>query len=241
MSTKLTKETANQILKEFSKELRKTTGKADVDIIIVGGGSILLNYNFRTMTDDFDIIKPHKLLDISSAKNKIKDKYNLSNDWFNDDFLKTDSYTPRLLEHCDYYCTYSNHIHFYTIKDEYLIAMKLKSSRNYKRDISDIIGILNENPYITFDKIVKAYNQLYDEMDMNTVSMLKRFIAIPKDNLDVLYKDIVEEESSIKDIIIQDGLIERENIPYINLNEIINKSSNLTSSDSESDFSEETE
>ncbi len=226
MYTKVSKENADQILKEFAKELRKTTGKADVDIIIVGGGSILLNYNFRNITDDFDIIKPHKLLDITPAKNKIKDKYDLSYDWINDDFLKTDSYTPKFLEYCIHYKTYSNYIHFFTIKDEYLIAMKLKSSRNYKRDISDIIGILNENSQITYEKIAAAYCNLYGEMDEKTTAILNQFINVPQEQLDGLYQNIVDEESSIKEKIIHDGIIERDNIPYINLDELIMKTAN---------------
>ncbi len=88
----INKDTAHQYLKEFAKELRKETKNVDIDIIIVGGGSIVLNYNFRYSTADFDIIKPNKLINIKRSANKIADKYNLTSNWINDDFISTSSY-----------------------------------------------------------------------------------------------------------------------------------------------------
>ena len=56
-----------------------------------------------------------------------------------------------------------------TIKDEYLIAMKLVSMRKYKHDRSDIVGILYENEQngnkISFQDIDRAVNNLYGSWD----------------------------------------------------------------------------
>lgn len=199
MSINITKDLANQYLKEFAKELRKETKKLDIDIIIVGGGSILLNYNFRYTTGDFDIIKPNKLISIKKSAYKIAEKYNLNDKWINDDFITTDSFSNKLLSHANYYRTFSNHIHFYTIKDEYLIAMKLVSARNYKNDYSDIVGILTENDNISFSDINKAIIDLYDDyekIDINILNEIKEYINLPKDKLCQLYDSYIKMETS---------------------------------------------
>ena len=53
----ISKEKAFLYLKEFANEYRKLNRNAPAaEIIIVGGGSILLNYGFRDSTQDFDVI-----------------------------------------------------------------------------------------------------------------------------------------------------------------------------------------
>lgn len=208
MSTdSINKETAIQYLKEFAKELRKETKNIDIDIIIVGGGSIILNYNFRFSTGDFDIIKPNRLIDIKHSANKIADKYNLTSNWINDDFTTTSSYSNKLINYADYYRTFSNHIHFYTIKDEYLIAMKLKSNRNYKNDYSDIIGILVENPSINYNNIQQAIIDLYetlDAIDNDILNFTKSLLEMPNHDLKKAYETILEIEEQNRNEILQE-------------------------------------
>lgn len=210
----INKETANQYLKEFAKELRKETKHVDIDIIIVGGGSIVLNYNFRNSTADFDIVKPNKLINIKQSANKIADKYNLTSNWINDDFTSTSSYSNKLINYADYYRTYSNHIHFYTIKDEYLIAMKMMSNRNYKNDYSDIIGIILENPSITTEKIQKAICNLYDSLDVvdkDLMSYIESLLKLSKDDLKKEYNVIINmEEKNRKEILEEIEVIDEE-------------------------------
>ena len=52
----ITRANAMDIIRRFAKEYRKTLGKAPGEFIIVGGGSIMLNYKFRDATQDFDVI-----------------------------------------------------------------------------------------------------------------------------------------------------------------------------------------
>lgn len=52
---RITRENANEIIKEFAKEYRKELGKAPGEIIIVGGGSIMLNYKFRDKSEIAEI------------------------------------------------------------------------------------------------------------------------------------------------------------------------------------------
>ena len=194
---KITNENIDEILKSFAKEQRKLSKNVDIDIIIIGGGAIVINYGFRGMTQDLDIIKPNKLLSIKEAAHKVADKFNLPNNWINDDFKTTTSYSPNLVKYAQYYRTFSNYIHFYTIKDEYLIAMKMVSSRDFKFDMSDIVGIIMENEEITFERIKQAIIDLYENIDIvndDTLLLVKDLLNIPRENLPAVYESVVKEE-----------------------------------------------
>ena len=86
----LNKDLIDTLLKEMANKYRKIDKKGyqPVDIIIVGGGSVVLNYGFRTSTIDVDAI--------INASNSIKDialdlsyKYKISSHWFNSDFINS--------------------------------------------------------------------------------------------------------------------------------------------------------
>jgi len=52
-----TKENLEHYLLELSREFRKLNGrKMPAEIIIIGGGAVLLKYNFRSSTGDVDAI-----------------------------------------------------------------------------------------------------------------------------------------------------------------------------------------
>ena len=71
---------------------------------------------------------------MKDAINNVGDRFSLPNGWMNDEFMKTDSYTPRIVQYSKYYHTYSNVITFRTVTGEHLVAMKLRSGREYKYD-----------------------------------------------------------------------------------------------------------
>lgn len=197
----LTKEQIDLYLKKFAKEQRKITKNVDIDIVIIGGGAIVLNYNFRGMTQDLDIIKPNKLLNIKDAVNKVADEFDLPSNWMNDDFITTKSYSPNLRNYATYYRTFSNYIHFYTIKDEYLIAMKLVSDRNYKFDMSDIVGIIKENENISYENIKQAILNLYGKLDIvnkETLQLVETLMNMPRENLPTIYENVIKEEEKNK-------------------------------------------
>jgi len=57
MPSKINKDQIDLLLKELAKAYRGKYGKnARVELIIVGGGSIMINYGFRDQTDDLDIL-----------------------------------------------------------------------------------------------------------------------------------------------------------------------------------------
>ena len=105
------------------------------ELILVGGAAILANYGFREKTYDVDaIVKASSAM--KDAANRVGDKYNLPNGWFNSDFQNTKSFSPQIQQVSKYYRTYANIVEFRTIGREYLMAMKLMAGRPYKHDLS---------------------------------------------------------------------------------------------------------
>lgn len=192
----------DEYFKELGKLYKKSGGKyTPAEITLIGGASILCNYGFRNTTNDVDAII-YAASSLKDAINQLRDKYELPNGWLNDDFKNTSSYTPKLLEYSKYYKTYSNVLTVRTISSEYLIAMKLKSGRSYKNDLSDIIGIIgeeNENSNaISYEDVNRAIMDLYGTWDgiaSETVSILKEALATR--NYKNFYQETRKKEKSI--------------------------------------------
>lgn len=161
----ITKENLDFYLRELGKVFRKKNGtKTPAEIIIVGGASMLINYNFRESTEDIDAII-HASSVMQESVFAIAEKFGLPNDWLNDDFHFTSSYTTKLIEHSKYYRTFSNILQVRTVTDEYLVAMKLMAGRADKYDFSDIEGILFElgekGTPISLQNVKEAVCELY--------------------------------------------------------------------------------
>ena len=203
-----TKENLDSYLKELAKEFRKLNGKEmKAEIILIGGASILINFDFRESTYDMDAVIFASSA-MKDAINHVGDRFNLPNGWLNSDFMKTSSYTPRIRQYSKYYRSFSNVLTVRTVTDEYLVAMKLMSGRQYKYDLSDIIGVLRDfekagNP-LTLDIIKKATVDLYDSYD-NLPDNSRLFIekVINDDNYEGLYKRVRQMEAENKDILLQ--------------------------------------
>ena len=97
--TLFTLDNLDSCLKELAKEFRKINGsRIPAEIILIGGASVLINYGFREMTYDMDAI----IQASSSMKdviNHVGDRLGLPNGWLNTDFMKTSSYTPKLIQY----------------------------------------------------------------------------------------------------------------------------------------------
>jgi len=198
-----TKDNLDTYLKELAKEFRRLNGKAmPAEIILIGGAAVLANYGFREMTTDIDALI-HASSAMKEAINHVGDRYGLPNGWLNADFMQTASYSPHLDEFSVYYKTFSNVLQIRTVSGEYLIAMKLRSGRKYKNDLSDIIGILAEHEKagkpLTLEKIDKAVTDLYGGWD-SFPSDSKEFIteAVNCGNYAELYASITTQEQSSK-------------------------------------------
>lgn len=205
--TPITKENLDTYLKELAKQFRKLNGKAiPAEITLIGGASILINYGFRDSTYDVDALI-HASSAMKDAINYVADTLGLPNGWLNEDFKNTKSYTPRLVNYSKYYRTFSNVLAVRTITGEYLVAMKLMAYRQYKHDISDIVGILREqqnsgNP-LTLERIDKAVKDLYDSWENlpeNAKNMIESILA--NEDMDALYEAYANEEAAAKDALI---------------------------------------
>ena len=205
--TPITKENLDIYLKELAKQFRKLNGKAmPAEITLIGGASIIINYGFRDSTYDVDALI-HASSAMKDAINYVTDTLGLPNGWLNEDFKNTKSYTPRLVNYSKYYRTFSNVLTVRTITGEYLVAMKLMAYRQYKHDISDIVGILQEQQNsgdpLTFERIDKAVTDLYDSWDNlpeNAQSMLQGILA--NEDMGALYEAYANEEAAAKDALI---------------------------------------
>ncbi len=202
-----TKENIDTYLKEVAREYRKQIGRSmPAEIILVGGASVLLNYGFRDMTTDIDAVMQAASV-MKDVIDRVGNRYDLPNGWLNQDFVRTESYSSGLFRFSQYYRTYSNVLTIRTVAAEYLIAMKLRSGRQYKRDLSDVLGILAEhekrgNP-ISLERIEKAVSDLYG--DWNTLPESSRsfiFNVIQDGRFSELYTQTVIGEKETKELLI---------------------------------------
>lgn len=195
-------------LKELAKEFKRITGrKATAEIIIVGGGSVLLNYDFRMNSIDVDAFNTYDSA-VKEAAKIVADKFDLSQQWLNDDFKKTSSYSPKLRQYSTYYRTYANVLQIRTISREYLIAMKMMSGRKYKSDLSDILGILHyhykNGDEITYSQTEQAITNLYGNFD-NIKKDIVAFVKTAVENKSFAdeYNLQKENEQSTKNMLVQ--------------------------------------
>ena len=203
-----TKENLDSYLKELAKEFRKINGnKMPAEIILIGVASVLINYGFREMTYDMDAIIQASS-SMKDAINSVGDRMGLPNGWLNADFMKTTSYTPKLIQYSKYYKTFSNVLRIRTVSAEYLVVMKLMAGRQYKNDLSDVVGILLEQEksqqQICLEDIKKAAEKLYGGYDKLSEES-RTFIETVYQNPDLtqLYAKVREDEKTNKDILIE--------------------------------------
>ena len=223
-----TKENLDYYLRELAKEFRKRNGKnMPAEIVLVGGAAILANYGFREMTYDIDAVITASSA-MKEAVNTVGDRLGLPNGWLNADFKNTSSYSPKLSQYSKYYRTYSNVLNIRTISAEYLVAMKLMSGRRYKKDLSDIIGILSEQERrgksLNYQQIDCAVKNLYggwDNISEYAIQVLKA--ALDSENLKELFMEQEYDEALSKQAVLQVEKYEGEKVKESNVDEIIQK------------------
>ena len=102
IEVRFTTENLDQYMKALAKAYRKLGGKTmPAEIILIGGAAVLADYGFREATYDIDAI-----INASSAMEDairaVTDEYDLPNGWLNEDFRRTASYTPKLVQYSRY-------------------------------------------------------------------------------------------------------------------------------------------
>ena len=194
-----TKENLDTYLKEVAREYRRLAGKGmPAELILIGGASILINYGFRGMTTDIDAL----ILASSAMEDailRVEEKFDLPHGWLNADFTRTESYTPKLKEYSVYYRQYANVLTLRTVSAEYLIAMKLRSGRQYKNDLSDVLGILAEHEKrgtpLTIEQIKRAVADLYGDWNALPEKSQRFMEDVMNDgHFDALYQQVSASE-----------------------------------------------
>lgn len=220
-----TKENLDLYLRELSKEYKRLGGKkVSVEITLIGGAAIIENYGFRDMTTDIDAILPAMSI-MKDAINHVGDRFGLPNGWLNADFIRTDSYSPRLSQYSIPYKTFNQVLNVRTVTGEYLIAMKLRAGRKYKNDLSDVVGILAEQEAagkpISYEMIDTAVRNLYGDWEKfpdDAVTFIRSILEIG--NYDSIYAQIRESETQTKELLLDfqqayPGIMRPENIDGI--------------------------
>ena len=206
-TTEFTKSNIDLYFKELSKEYKKLGGRnTPVEIVLIGGAAIIENYCFRNMTTDIDAIIPSMGI-MKEAIKRVGDRLGLPNGWLNADFMKTSSYSSNLSAFSKPYKTFNQVLNVRYVTGEYLIAMKLKSGRQYKNDLSDIVGILAEHEKqerpITKAAISKAVTDLYggwDEIGEKSVAFIDA--VLDNQRYGEIYAAIRESEQNTKSVLI---------------------------------------
>ncbi len=193
------KENIDEYLKALGKEYRKLNKYGQqAELIIVGGVSVIVNYDFREATTDIDGLY-YANWTFKDAVRNVAEKFGLPEGWLNSDFKYTDSYSDKIVEHSKFYKSFYS-LDVRTVSGEYAVAMKLVANRNYKSDNSDIIGIIKDERSkgneITFEMIDKAITELYGDWSKvsdKNVAFIKEVLDYK--DLDAFYIEKVKEES----------------------------------------------
>lgn len=223
-----TKENLDYYLKELAKEFRKRNGRnTPAEIILVGGAAILAYYGFREMTYDVDAVITASSA-MKEAINAVGDRLDLPNGWLNADFRNTNSYSPKLSQYSKYYRTFYNVLNIRIISAEYLVAMKLMSGRRYKKDLSDIVGILSEQEKrgepLSYQQIDCAVKNLYggwENISEYAIQLLR--VALDSENLTELFMEQEREEALSKQAVLRVQKYENEKVNESNVDEIIQR------------------
>ena len=165
-NTHIVKENIKEILQTLAKEYSKLGGTKPINIYIVGGASIVLNFDYRLSTIDIDAYYAEDLL-LDQAIILTAKLLQLPDDWLNKDFVNTPSYTYKIINKAKLGFIVNDLINVYLLEPKYLIAMKIKSSRPTGGDLEDIIMMIYEmrfkNIPISYNEIIEAYKELYSD------------------------------------------------------------------------------
>lgn len=196
MSVNLTREFINNLLYELAKKLNKVYKHQPISITVVGGAAIILQSEFRDVTEDIDIVKD-KLLDIKQSALEISEKFDLNNDWINDNFMYSKSFSKKYVKYIKLYKTIYN-LSIYVLDLKAVACMKMIAGRDGTNDLSDIKSIVKETG-LTKDESVLVLTGLYGdnyEESLN-VNLDSIFHTSALDRMTELAKTSINKETKI--------------------------------------------
>lgn len=167
----------NSIDSIFSCLANNYHGTKPINIYLVGGAAIMLHFDYRQSTIDFDALFQNNN-EMEKAIKQVSDQLSLPIDWLNQDFVNTPSFSSKIIECSKLYKSFNDVVFVYSLEPMYLIAMKLKSSRPTGGDLDDIVKMIYElrfnNAPITFEKVLEAYRHLYQDFSNTYDYFLKK-------------------------------------------------------------------
>lgn len=158
------KENMGIYLNALNECIRRRHPNAIVELVMVGGSSLILGNTFRLSTEDIDAFQLTNV-GIKRCIKDVKDMFSITSDWLNDDFTKSPSYTPKIKKNKILVLHRSNLI-VYRACDLDVFCMKLVSKRD--KDFNDLFGMLRESLCrITRDKVFDRMQFLYGDEAYN--------------------------------------------------------------------------
>lgn len=130
-----------------------------VNILIVGGAALALKYNFRGTVDiDADI---NFRSNISNSIHDVAIKHSIPDDWMNQDFTMSASYSKYLWSNAILVQTFYNFMWVYVVTDIDQLCMKVISGR--QKDNNDINLLTQKciSNNFTYSMFLKEYEFLY--------------------------------------------------------------------------------
>ncbi len=154
---------------ELAEALRKADPTmAPEEIILVGGAAVIAEYRFRGTADGMSVIIQMTPA-MEQAIGQVERKFNLPPGWLENDFIYSDGYSERIREVAVPYKTFGDVLHVRAVTGAYLIAVKLRSGRKSRRDLSDVVGILGEHEKrgesISIEDVRNAAAELYGDWE----------------------------------------------------------------------------
>lgn len=141
------------------------------DILIVGGSALALKYAYRSTVDIDADIKFRS--EITSCIDSIAASNNIPNDWINQDFTKSPSYSRRIWSNALYYKTIGI-INIFVVSDIDQLCMKLVAGRT--KDVIDAIYLSERliSSGVVFSVVEHEYKYLYGDYIKPSQRLLSR-------------------------------------------------------------------
>ena len=176
----------------LAKKSKEQNVVGPINVYVVGGASILINFDFRKATLDVDAYC-ERINELKNIILEISSELYLYDDWLNDDFKNTPSYSRKIIELSVLYKSFDDIVNVFTLEPKYMIAMKLKSSRPDSGDLEDIRQMIFELKLsgieLSFDEVMEAYDYLYDGDRSYTY---ERFFITTKQTIEMSVDEVKE-------------------------------------------------
>lgn len=150
-----------------------------VDILIVGGSALALKYNFRSTVDiDADIRFSGS---IKGSINRVSKLYGIPDDWINQDFVKSYSYSRKIWESDIPITTLKSFMNIYVVSDLDQLCMKINSGRRNDERDTILLAYLVKSKGTHLNIVLENYKRLYGNVNIPSSSLnrLRVWFTVP--------------------------------------------------------------